>query len=71
VKKERQHVTVGRWEDAVSGTSQKTCHVVLLSLREVGGGKSAVAKHFISDIVRSICQTLNAEDYAFMELFEN
>ena len=34
---EPQNVTVGRWEDAVPETSQKTCHVVLLSLREVGG----------------------------------
>ena len=36
---EQQYVTVARREDAVPGTSQKTCHVVLLSLREVGGCK--------------------------------
>ena len=70
-ERERQQVTVARWEDAVPGTSQKTCHAVLLSLREIGGCKGAVTRHFIPVLSEALCQTLNAEDYAFMELFEN
>jgi hypothetical protein len=41
---ERLSATVGRREGAVPETSQKTCHVVLLSLREVGGCKGGFFK---------------------------
>ena len=69
---EPQHVTVARREDAVSGTSQKTCHIVLLSLREVGGCKRDPNRALRSNVLtEAFCRTLNAEDYAFMELFEN
>ena len=53
-ERERQHVTVARREDAAPGTSQKTCHVVLLSLREVGGCKRDPNRALRSNIDRSI-----------------
>jgi len=63
---ERQNVTVERWEDAVSGTSQKTCrlHVVVAS-----GGRRIQMEPFSCysfHIDRSILLNLNAEDYTLV-----
>ena len=55
--KEPQNVTVVRREGAVPGTSQKTCHGALLSLREVGGYKRGPNRALRSILTEAFCRT--------------